>query len=186
MMIVRSPDIAAADPVMQSLTWFAAYSSVGRERRAVAGLLDAGMEAYCPMATRWIMHARKRERVQRPLFPRYLFVGLQDPDMWGAAKRVDGIEQLIRAAGTSPAVVPAAIVERLRAAEALGQFDDTVKHQTIAPFKVGQPVRVIAGPLSGFVAKVVAADPKGRVRLLLTMLGGERTVSTTAEQLEGV
>ena len=168
------------------LTWYAACTAVSRERYAEGNLRDAGFDVYLPMATRWVVHAKKREKVQRPLFPRYVFVGMPDPLMWGAADNARGVERLVRGAGPAPSIVSWRTIDNLRAAEALGQFDDTVKREAIAPFKPGQPVRVIAGPMKGFVAEVAKANPKGRVHLLLGMLGGKVAATVDADQLEAV
>lgn len=168
-----------------ALTWFAAYVSVGQERKAADALRDAGFDAYCPMWTRHVVRHRKRIVVSRPLFARYVFVGCAD-GLWGAARRVDGVEHLVTGASETPATVPLWAIERLRAAEAMGQFDETVKRQPAIPFKPGEPVRVLAGSLQGWVGKVVNADAKGRVHLLIGMLGREVKTIAKAEQLEGV
>jgi transcription antitermination factor NusG len=172
-----------ADPV-PPLTWFAAYTGVGRERWAVDKLRETGCDSYCPIWTRKVIRHRKPIVVSRPLFPRYVFAGIRNPNLWGAIVRADGVERLVRAASDRPAIISSRHIENLRAAEAMGQFDDTVKREIPAPFKPGQPVRVISGPMSGFVAQVVASDAKGRVRILMRMLGGDRVTSMKAKLLE--
>ena len=56
--------------------WYVVYAQPHAEARAAEQLGRQGYEAYLPQQRRWLRHARKRELVRRPLFPRYLFVAL--------------------------------------------------------------------------------------------------------------
>lgn len=70
------------------LTWFAAYTAPRAERRAEVDLIFRGFEVFLPKITRWDRHGvrkgvQARRKVEEPLFPRYLFIGLQEPENWG-------------------------------------------------------------------------------------------------------
>lgn len=153
--------------------WFIAYSKPRAELSSAQELRDLGVDAYCPAETVWRRHARTKTAVLRPLFPRYLFV--EQP------VRVDGIDSFLSACGR-PLELPYAYIADLRAAETMGLFDRTVERKIT--FNPGQPVRIIGGPFTGFMAEVMAStNGEGRVRVLLKgAFGG--MVSVKADKLE--
>jgi transcription antitermination factor NusG len=48
---------------------------------------------------------------------------------------------------------------------------------------VGADVRFLSGPLAERIGRVVRLDEKGRVAVLMELLGAERVVSATASSL---
>lgn len=151
--------------------WYVVHTQPMAEQRALANLVRQGYEAYLPLYRRRRSHARRVELVQRPLFPRYLFVRF-DPkvDHWRSILGTFGVSGLVRI-GDVPIPVPSGIVEDLRANQAARSFDDE-----IAPARklaVGERIRVLAGPFSDLVGKFQALADSERVIVLLEMLGRE-------------
>jgi transcriptional antiterminator RfaH len=171
-------------PDDNSPKWFVFCSATRAEKKATLGLIEAGFEAYCPEETKWVTHARKRIAVQRPLFSRYAFVRV-DLSRQGFydVRRVDGVDHIIGNQGT-PIAVDQSHVTRLQTAQAAGLLDHTREPER-QKWKAGQPVRVLSGPLQGFVGMVLKADQAKRVEILLTMLGSQRAVSVDAALLAG-
>ena len=58
------------------ITWYVAYTQPHGEAKALDHLRRQDYVLYLPRYRRFVRHARKRALVLRPLFPRYLFVGL--------------------------------------------------------------------------------------------------------------
>ena len=56
--------------------WYVVYTHANSESKARDHLLRQGFVAILPTYKRWRRHARRQEVVERPLFPRYLFVAL--------------------------------------------------------------------------------------------------------------
>jgi transcriptional antiterminator RfaH len=52
--------------------------------------------------------------------------------------------------------------------------------------RAGDRIQINAGPLAGQIAQIESFDDRGRVRVLLSMLGAEHSVSVTASQLAPV
>ena len=148
--------------------WFAVYTQPHAETRALERLLHQGYEAYLPRYRTWVSHARRRQLVQRPLFPRYLFAGLDRASMrWRPIASTAGISDIVRA-GDEPAVVPGAIVAAIREREAAGVFDRTDPQRGL---RLGELVRVTTGAFEDMVGRLVELHDQDRVVVLLEWLG---------------
>ena len=163
--------------------WYVVYTTVKGEFRAKLALEAQGFTVFLPVEKRWIRHARRRSHAIRPLFTRYLFVRFDiNRDHWYAIKRTDGVEAILTN-DSIPVRVPASIIEDLRAAQAIGVFDQTVKELNL---KEGDQVRIASGPFRHFVARVKDAKSKKRVDILLQLFGSERILQFSAEMLRKV
>ncbi len=153
------------------ISWYAVHTKPHAEARALDNLLRQGYSAYLPRARVELRHARRRQIVLRPLFPRYLFAGLDRSSMlWRPILSTFGVSDLVRAA-SEPALVPAEIIERLQEREAAGAFDQTGRNATL---KLGDLVRVTSGVFEDMLGRLIELREKDRVVVLLDFLG--RTV----------
>lgn len=166
--------------------WYIAYTKVRRERHALIGLQEDGLRAYLPQMTDWIMHARKKSKVERPLFPRYLFVELSadSPEFYKVRANRD-IECLVGTCG-SPAAIRPETVGDIRSAEAAGEFDLTNGEDPNDPYKAGDSVMVrIGGKFAGWPGRVVRMTDAQRVEVLIRGIGGkEHTKTFGPDELE--
>lgn len=151
--------------------WYVVHTQPGAERRAEANLRRQGYETYLPRYRRRRSHARRIELVERPLFPRYMFVRF-DPaaDRWRPILGTFGVCGLVRF-GDRPVPVPGGIVDALRANEAAHAFDDNLS--PVHGLGVGARIRVLAGPFADLVGKFQALADSERVLVLLDLLGRE-------------
>ena len=76
--------------------WFVVRTHPNGEFKALAHILRQGFDGYLPRYVKRRRHARKTENVQKPLFPGYLFVGM-DPERarWRALNSTVGVSELI-------------------------------------------------------------------------------------------
>ena len=115
-----------------------------------------------------------------PFFPRYLFVALDlGRDRWRSVNGTFGVARLVMA-GDRPLPVPSGIVEALIAAA-----DDrgVLRFDGAGSLRVGQQVRVLAGPFADQVGRLTSLDDNGRVRLLLDIMGGHVPVEVSSAAL---
>lgn len=150
--------------------WFVVYTLPNAEARALVNLRRQGYDAYLPQYRRRLSHARRVEVVERPLFPRYLFVAL---DLlrarWRPILSTFGVADLVRH-GDTPRKLPDGVVEEIRKGETARRFD-AVDH--LANAKPGAAVRILAGPFADLIGKLQQAADSERVTLLLDLLGRE-------------
>ncbi len=156
--------------------WYCVMTQPRREAFAFANLARQGFRAWLPLFTRTVRHARKVETVRSALFPRYGFVLLDlARERWRAINGTFGVVGLLMEEDR-PRPVPRGVVEHL---VTLTGADGVVRYGLeVAP---GQRVRILEGPLADRLATVLRLDEKGRVALLLEILGGERTVVVARE-----
>lgn len=165
------------------MNWFAVYCNIKCERRAMFALKHKGYEVYLPLETVWIRHARKKKKAERPLFPRYLFVGVDFPRQgFAAIRQADGVEMIVPGAGSEmePMPILETFIDETRWAERAGVFDET---QAVLRLNPGERVRLMKGPLAGFIGKLKSADRAKRVEVLVSILGAETVASIPLEDL---
>jgi transcriptional antiterminator RfaH len=161
--------------------WYAVYTRPHAETKALDHLLRQGYCAYLPRYRTQITHARRRQVVLRPLFPRYLFAGIGGGTMrWRPILSTFGVTDLVRA-GDEPATVPSGVVEAIREREQAGGFDRLGLQRSL---RLGELVRVTAGALEDLVGRLVELRDQDRVVVLLELLGRAVRVQLRAEAVE--
>lgn len=159
--------------------WYVVYTHVHSETRARDNLLRQGFDAYLPQGRYWRRHARRKEIVPRPLFPRYLFVGFDvDQSSWRSIFSTIGVVHLI-CNGDHPTLVPNSVVDSIRSAESAGVFDDA---GAVSRLQIGAAVQIARGPFSEMIGRLQSLVSGDRVRVLLDILG--REVPTVVDAAE--
>lgn len=157
--------------------WYLVHTRPSSESKADFNLKAQGYRTFLPLTERTIRHARRLTTVRRPVFARYLFVGLDvTRDRWNAINSTVGVSRLVAQEG-GPIAVPFGIVETLLAHSEAGltRLDHALAQ--------GQRVRILSGPLAEFTATVMRLDARRRVDLLLEIMGGAITVSVDRSAL---
>lgn len=158
--------------------WFVVHTAPRKELFAADNLARQGFRPFLPRLARTVRHARRTRTVPTALFPRYLFVALDlGRDRWRSLYGTFGVSTVVMD-GERPRPVPQGVVEALaEAADAAGVVDYANALQ------VGDDVRFLKGPFADMVGRLVAMDERGRVGVLLEILGGERVVAATPDAL---
>jgi transcriptional antiterminator RfaH len=179
------PYVAAAPPLAPELAraWHVVRTSVHRENRARKGIEALGFPVFMPVEHKWIRHMRKRQRVARPIFVRYLFVHFDAArEHWYPIRLAHGVESILSTVAGVPLDVPDAWIEDFRRAEAAGVFDRT-RERT---FEKGARVKVEDGPFAGLVGEVLRSEGKQRVEVLLSFLHRSVPVTVAASAVKVV
>ena len=147
--------------------WFVARTLPNRENSAGFNLDRMGFRRFIPRVRRTIRHARQLRNILAPLFPGYVFVTLDlSRDRWRSINGAVGVASLIMG-GDRPTPVPHGVVEALLAmSECSGMV--CLDHK----LEVGQKVRILSGPFAETLCRLERLDDRGRVRVLLELMGG--------------
>ncbi len=149
--------------------WFVARVQTNRENSAQFNLDRLGFRSFTPRVKRTIRHARKSRNVLSPLFPGYVFLILDlSRDRWRAVNSTFGVASLIMG-GEQPMPVPNGVVEGLLMSEDSG----LVRLEN--DLAIGQQVRILSGPFADALCRLTHLDDRGRVRVLLELMGTEVT-----------
>ncbi|MBX9804131.1 MAG: transcriptional activator RfaH [Alphaproteobacteria bacterium] len=164
------------------ITWFVAHTHALKECVAKQHLLDQGYEVYLPRFKKIRRHARKVEEVLSPLFPRYIFLGIDlENASWRSVNGTRGVSYLLMTQDSVPARIPSRIIEELRSQE----IDDGILPvASLSTFVRGERVRIMEGAFKDHVATYEVLDDKSRVHLLLTFMGREMQMTLPTYAVE--
>lgn len=165
--------------------WYVAETLPGREGVAIQNLRRQAFRGFCPRFRKLRKHARRQDVVLVPLFPGYVFIAL-DPERepWRSINGTFGIRRLIGSDGSRPRPMPEAAMEQILARCADGA--DGIVTRLLDDPEPGRRVRIINGPFADSLASIESLDGRGRVRILLDILGGECPVSMNVDCLAPV
>ena len=148
--------------------WFVARTLSHREDSAHFNLHRLGFRVFVPRYWRTIRHARQLHNVFAPLFPGYIFVILDlSRDRWRSVNNTTGVVSLIMGV-EQPMSVPPGVVEALIAHR---ESSGTIRHDR--DLESGETVRIVSGPFAETLCRVEHLDDRGRVRVLLEIMGGQ-------------
>jgi transcriptional antiterminator RfaH len=103
-----------------------------------------------------------------PLFPGYIFLVIDlSKQRWRSVNGTFGVASLIMGA-EQPIPVPTGVVEALVASRenhGAVHLDDSLE--------VGQQVRIVSGPFAETLCRLAHLDDRGRVRVLVEIMGME-------------
>ncbi len=132
-------------------------------------MINQGYEVYRPITKRIKTPVNKKVQITESLFPRYLFVRLQNGvDDWGPVRSTLGIAGFVKF-GAQSAKVQDSLIGEIKSREKVWgeQTIDTDR------FKKGQAVKVTQGPFSGLNAVFASYNDEQRVIVLLNILGNQ-------------
>ncbi len=146
-------------------TWLVAQTHTHKEAVAILNLKRQGYRTYCPMIQRARRHARRIEQVLRPLFPGYVFVGLNSLDaQWQPIRSTIGVRRLVQF-GDQLGLLDPDFIRALRAREKDGAIALPERR-----FSAGDKVRLIGGPFDGLVGTILSVDARNRLNVLMDIL----------------
>jgi Transcription antiterminator len=165
-----------------NITWCVAHTQPLKELVAKQHLLDQGYEVYLPRFKKICRHARKMEEKLVPLFPRYIFVGMDlNSARWRSVNGTRGVSHLLMTNDLNPAKVSTHVIDGLRSQE---MDAGIVPVASLATFTRGEKVRIVEGVFKNQIATFESLDDKSRAQLLLTFIGREMTIALPTYAVE--
>jgi transcription antitermination factor NusG len=175
-----APGAAADRPLAEGQRWYVAQTIASSEFRAAAHLEAQRFRVFLPNVIRTVRHARQTRTVRSAAFPGYLFVALDiKRDRWRSINGTFGVSGLIASGAGAPLAAPHGVVETL-----FHYLDERGVCRFERDLVVGQSVRIISGPLAQAMGRLTRLDARGRVQVLLEILGGEIQVKLEKSALE--
>ncbi len=155
-------------------TWYLVQSKPRNEARALENLLRQGYETYLPLIEVERLQRGKLLKKEEPLFPRYLFLHLEEGnDNWGPIRSTLGVAGMVRF-GQTYAAVPDLVIDGIR--ERTREIKETL-------FVPGDAVQVVSGPLVGLEGVFEIADGEQRSFVLLEFMQKQQRVSVSTTDL---
>lgn len=156
--------------------WYAIFTKVNYEKRVFSSLNAMGFEVFLPCARVW--SRRREELVEKPIFPRYLFVRcMLTKEAYLAIKKTVGVLKFIGCDGI-PTPIPDDEVESVRII--LNNASDVEGH----PFlKVGDLVEVVKGRFKGARGYLIEIGKRHRLIVGIEILGRAVSVHIDASMV---
>ncbi len=159
--------------------WYLIMTKPKQDEVAECNLKLQGFEVYRPQCRQVKTRRGKKITQLESLFPRYLFIKLDDEQQnWAPIRSTKGVLQLVRF-GTQAAKVDEALIDQLKHQEqvALNEPSDSL-------YKKGDKLRVEAGAFYGLDAIFEGYDSDQRIIVLMNILGQQQKLTLPAEQLD--
>jgi transcriptional antiterminator RfaH len=163
------------------LRWYLVYTKPASEALALKNLARQHYDAYLPRVLQTVRCAGRRHERVRPLFPRYLFLRLNEGQQaLGPVASTVGVAGIVRF-GSRYTVVPDRVICDLRArsdpATGLHRLGSETK------LKPGTAVRIWLGPFDGLEGVFEREAGADRVVVLLKLLGQTAPVCVPADSI---
>lgn len=164
---------------VNTLRWYVVETQPCKEGLAVENLTRQAFRGFCPRFRKLRRHARRRETILAPLFPGYVFVRFDvDRQPWRSINGTHGVRRLVGAEHARPQPMPEDAMQQI-----FSRCRDGIVTQLVDNLEPGRAVRIVTGPFADSLAAIEALDGKGRVRVLLDILGAECSIRVNPECL---
>ena len=169
---------------MDEARWYVIHTYSGYENKVASnleklvenrGMHDLIQEIRVPTETVVEVKDNKQKEVVRKIFPGYVLVKMvMTDDSWYVVRNIHGCTGFVGPA-SKPVPLPDSEVE------ALGVEVRSVE----VSYGIGDTVKIIDGPLTGFVGNVDELDvEKNHVKVTISMFGRETPVELEIDQVE--
>lgn len=173
-----------AEEIKEEPKWYVVHTFSGYENMVMDnlykvaeknGLQDHILEVQIPMEDAIEEKNGKRKVVQRKMFPCYVLVKMRYKDsLWHTIVNTRGVTGFVGPAGR-PIPLTDEEIRRMR----LEKVNVEIK------VGVGDKVKVVSGPLEGFVGDVVSVDTENqKCRVNVTMFGRMTPVDVEFDQID--
>jgi transcription elongation factor/antiterminator RfaH len=158
--------------------WYVVYSKPRKEEFALFHLWRKGLETFFPRLL--LPHSSLTRQRIVPLFPNYLFVQLRAYEEYNYVRWSPGVRCVVNFNGTLIPIEDEIIRFLKQKANPEGILE---AHSSLV---AGKEVRIIGGPFEGLVGLIQnPPDARGRVRVLLELLGRQVKAEVPVRLLEG-
>lgn len=151
--------------------WYVVQTKPKREAQAFRNIYRLGVECLFPKILDYRTFHGRYCRMEKPVFPGYLFVKLALSEHYYKIRWMKGVVRFV-GWGDGPAPIAEEVVEVIRR-----RMDGQGKVREGQDFKYGEKVRIRSGPLKeliGIFERKVSA--RGRVRVLLHLFGYQASI----------
>ena len=170
--------------MVEEAKWYVVHTYSGYESKVAATILstvenrklhDLIKEVNVPTEKVIEIKDSKEREVERKIFPGYVLVKMVMTDeSWHVVRNIRGATGFV-----GPGSKPVALTDE--EVEALG----VEKREVKLLYNVGDSVKIIDGPLDGFIGNVEEIAPdKNKVRVIVSMFGRDTPVELELDQVE--
>lgn len=161
--------------------WYAVNTLPRAELRSLCNLERQGYSCFNPRTSRTFRHGHRFVTRDVSLFPSYVFTRFdRNYSQWHSINSTYGVKRLLTI-GDTPAPLPAGFIETL---QSMVNEESWIDFAT--QIRTGEQVQFSRGPFANLIGQLETLDDKGRVLILLSVLGRDTHVRATARDVMAV
>ncbi len=145
----------------QEKLWYALYTKSRAEKKALAELTKAGIEAYLPLKKTLRQWSDRKKWLETPIISSYIFIRISQAD-YQRVFDIRAIVSYVSYKGKACVIPDSDIMAMKRTIE--NQMDFSVEMDTL---EKGQLITVTSGPLTGVKGEII--DVKGKKKIILSI-----------------
>ena len=154
--------------------WHLIYTKPRQEKRAALNLSQQGFEVFFPMISKEVLRQNSLDKVEEPLFKRYLFVRFDEKSSpWHKIRNSLGVTDLVRF-GNVFATIPDEMIDVFK----------TFELPTSEMFTRGQILKVTDGPFRDLEVIYQLKDSNERAIVLVEILNRTQKLSLPIHSLK--
>lgn len=157
------------------MCWYVLHLRPRSEKKVARVCAANGLEHFLPLRSETKIYQRRKVKVQKPLFPGYIFVAF-DTDQRECLLRTNHIVRILRPPSEER------LLYQLNQIRLALEIDDTLG--AAEAIKKGKLVRIKGGPFMGIEGVVLTADKPGVVRLNVDLIGQAVAVEIDRDYIE--
>jgi transcription antitermination factor NusG len=165
----------------QSANWYILKTKSNREKKVNESLQQQGFTTYLPTYTSMRIWSDRKKKIEAPLIPTYVFVNCLEDELITAAK-TNGVAWIMRDL-RAYAIVKDYEIQNLRI---FLSEEMEIQDEDLKDYEVGDPVKVTNGPFRGLIGVTLHHQSDYRVRIEISSIGTNFTVSVPKSQLERI
>jgi len=163
---------AAAD-----IAWHAVWTRSRHEPLVCTELASTGIDTFLPTITQVRRWSDRNKLIAWPLFPGYCFARFDDTQL-SRVVRCTGVVAVLSNGGR-PVPIPGLEIDALQRMVASG-----LPYDPCSQLVPGSRVRVVTGPLSGVVGRLVRKGPQAHLILAVELLNSGARIQVSAWDVE--
>ena len=145
--------------------WHVIYTKPRHEKRVFEELTCQKFTSYLPVIKHTSQWCDRQKIIDKPLFPSYIFVNLQNAIEYHRALQINGAVSFIRF-NDKPAIVKESEIETIKKMiENCSKIE--LAQQNI---RVGEKCQIQSGPLAGFKCEVISMTGKNKILVRIDSL----------------
>ncbi len=151
--------------------WFAFYTKPRHEFKAEMEIQSLDVEVFLPAITVVRQWSDRKKKITEPLFKSYIFAKCNERERFEVVKLKTIVTNVHF--GNKPAVVPDWEIEGIKK-----MLSSDVDIKIINEIRIGEPVKIVDGPLAGMIG-IVSDSRKGGKEVAISIEMLNRTVVAT-------
>ena len=156
------------------MEWYVVHTKVNKEFVSEKNLQRQGVRTYLPKYKKIVSHARKKNIVTKPLFPRYMFIKFNlNTHNWSFINNTFGVSKIITMNDT-PVKISEKFISNIKSNEDIEGLVNTI---ALSSKNIGEEVEILDGIFKGYIGVFQGLTKDNRANILLNLLGKEIALS---------